>query len=50
MDLAAVAGVSPLTAMVGLLASISAIVVLARVLARRSRRSGRTLVNLSGRD
>ena len=49
MDLAAVAGVSRQVAIVGVLAGIGAIVVLARVLARRSKRSARTLVNLSGR-
>ena len=50
MDLATVAGVSRQVAIVGVLAGIGAIVVLARVLARRSRRSERTLVNLSGRE
>ncbi len=49
MDLSAVAGVSWPAAVVGVLVGI-AVVVLVRVLARRSSRSERTLVSLNGRD
>jgi hypothetical protein len=50
MDLAAVAGVSRQAAIVGVLAGVGGILVLVRVLARRSVRRERTLVNLSGRE
>jgi nitrate reductase gamma subunit len=50
MDHAAVAGVSVQAAVVGGLAGIAAVVVLARLLARRSARQERTLVSLNGRE
>jgi hypothetical protein len=50
MDHAAVAGVSVQAAAVGVLAGIAAVVVLARLLARRSARQERTLVSLNGRE
>ena len=50
MDLGAVAGVSRVAVVVGVLVGVGAVFVLARVLARRSRRPERTLVSLNGRD
>ncbi len=50
MDLSAVAGVSRLAAVVGVLVGIAVVVALARLLARRSARPDRTLVSLNGRD
>jgi hypothetical protein len=50
MEHAAVAGVSRLAAVVGALVSLALVILLARLLARRSGRSERTLVSLSGRD
>ncbi len=50
MDLVAMAGVSRLGVVGAVLAGMAAVVVLARVLARRSTRRERTLVNLNGHE
>lgn len=50
MDLVAIAGVSRLAVVGGVLAGVAGVVVLARVLARRGSRRERTLVNLNGHD
>jgi membrane associated rhomboid family serine protease len=50
MGVSAVAGVSLQAAVVGVLVGIAVVVVLARLLARRSSRADRTLVSLNGRD
>ncbi|HVO13537.1 MAG TPA: hypothetical protein VMX54_22545 [Vicinamibacteria bacterium] len=50
MDLIGLAGASRPAVVGALLAGIVAVVVFARVLARRASRGSRTLVNLNGRD
>jgi membrane associated rhomboid family serine protease len=50
MDLVAVAGVSRLAAIGGVLVGVAAVIVLSRVLARRSTRRARTVVSLNGHD
>jgi hypothetical protein len=50
MDLAAAAGISRQAAIVALLSAVGVIFVLTRVLARRSGRRQRTLVNLNDRE
>jgi hypothetical protein len=50
MDLAATAGVSRLVVVVGVLVGVGVVFVLTRVLARRSGRGERTLVNLNGHE
>ena len=50
MGASAVAGVSWQAAVVGVIVGIALVILLARVLARRSGRSERTLVSLNGRE
>jgi len=50
MDLGAVAGVSRLAVVVAVLVGAGAVLVISRVLARRSSRPERTLVSLNGRE
>ncbi len=50
MSVSALAGVSLQAAVVGALVGIAGVVVLARVLARRSTRADRTMVSLNERD
>jgi len=50
MGLEAVAGISRLVAVVGVLVGVGGVLVLARVLARRAEGRERTQVSLNGRD
>jgi HAMP domain-containing protein len=50
MDLSAVAGLSRLAVAAGVVVGIAGVVVLARLLARRSSRTERTLVTLNSRE
>ncbi|HXK12115.1 MAG TPA: hypothetical protein VMT70_20920 [Vicinamibacteria bacterium] len=50
MGLEAMAGISRLVAVVGVLVGVGAVLLLARVLARRAEGRGRTLVSLNGRE